>query len=152
MAVDEINKNQKNKPYQILKSHFKGELSDRKIALWGLSFKPNTNDMRDAPSLNFLDSMLAQGAHVVAHDPEAGNEALVRYKQHENFSVCEDPYQALVDAEALVLLTEWRQYWAPDFDRMRNTMSSAVIVDGRNIWSSERTRQRGFIYYSIGRP
>jgi UDPglucose 6-dehydrogenase len=151
-AVDEVNLKQKNKPFQILEKHFDSDLKNRTVALWGLSFKPNTDDMREAPSRRFLDSALKSGALVVAHDPQAGNEALKAYGDHDGFSVVDDPYVALESADALVLLTEWRQYWAPDFQRIHELMRTPVIVDGRNIWSPRRVRQRGFTYYSIGRP
>lgn len=151
-AVDTINKTQKNKPFQKLEQHFKGNLSGKTVALWGLSFKPNTDDMREAPSLNFLDSALGRGVRIQAHDPQAGNEALARYSHRENFSISDDPYEVLKCADALVLLTEWRQYWAPDFERIGEVMKEKVIIDGRNIWSPRLIRQRGFTYYSIGRP
>jgi UDPglucose 6-dehydrogenase len=150
--VDAVNDRQKTQPYQKLARHYEGDLKGRKIALWGLSFKPNTDDMREAPSLYFVESVLAQGAQVIAHDPQAGDEALGRFAGHSGFSVNGDPYEALDDADALVLLTEWRQYWAPDFERMGSLMKEKVIVDGRNIWSPERVRKHGFAYYSIGRP
>jgi UDPglucose 6-dehydrogenase len=151
-AVDDVNSRQKQKPFQILKKHFKGKLSGLRIALWGLSFKPNTDDMREAPSLDFVTSVLDSGGRVTAHDPQAGQEALKRFKGAPNFAVAEDPYEATQEADALVLLTEWRQYWAPDYQRLVETMRQTVIVDGRNIWSPQRVRQRGFTYYSIGRP
>ena len=152
VAVDEINSKQKTMPYQKLKKHFEGDIEGKIVALWGLSFKPNTDDMREAPSLDFLEAALADGAKIRAHDPQAGEEALRRFPGHPDFSVVDDPYVALEGADALVLLTEWRQYWAPDFERMRSCMKDKVIVDGRNIWSPQRVRQRGFAYYSMGRP
>ena len=120
--------------------------------MWGLSYKPNTADMREAPAIEFVTAALDRGASVRAHDPKAGEEAIKRFGSRAGFSVATDPYEALDGADALVLLTEWRQYWAPDFQRMRSAMRRPVIVDGRNIWSPERVRKRGFTYYSIGRP
>lgn len=151
-AVDHVNVQQKLKPFQLLEKHFEGKLEGLKIGLWGLSFKPNTDDMREAPSLEFIHAALEKGAAVEAHDPQAEEEALRHFRGQEGFSVAGDPYAALEGAHALVLLTEWRLYWAPDYRRMHEAMKQPVIIDGRNIWSPERVRQRGFTYYSIGRP
>lgn len=151
-AVDAVNDNQKHKVFQILERHFNGDLKEKKIALWGLAFKPNTDDIREAPSLEFVTAALDAGATVRAHDPQAGEEALRRFRDRPGFSVSDDPYEALEGADALALLTEWRLYWAPDYQRMRETMRDAVLIDGRNIWNPQRVRQRGFTYYGIGRP
>ncbi len=151
-AVDVVNQNQKQKPFQILTKHFKGDLEHKVVALWGLSFKPNTDDMREAPSLDFIDAVLERGGVIRAHDPQAGDEAIRRFGDRTGFQVAKDPYSALVGADAVVLLTEWRMYWAPDFQRMHQSMRQPVVIDGRNIWSPDRVRQRGFTYYAIGRP
>jgi len=120
--------------------------------VWGLSFKPNTDDMREAPSLNLIDSIISAGGKVRAHDPEAAGEAKKVFNGREGFKIFKDPYKAAKGADALVLITEWKLYWAPDFDRLGREMNQAVIVDGRNIWSPDVVRRRGIIYYSIGRP
>lgn len=151
-AVEAVNNRQKNKAFEKLDRHFGGELSGLKIAIWGLSFKPNTDDMREAPALNLVDALLAEGVNVCAHDPEAMEEAAHLYPEDSGFSLADDPYAAAEDADALVLMTEWKLYWAPDFDRLRQEMQQAVIVDGRNIWSPPIVRRRGFTYYAIGRP
>jgi len=151
-AVDQVNSRQKHKPFQILERHFEGLLAGKTIALWGLSFKPNTDDMREAPSLEFVTAVLNADGKVCAHDPQAGDVARRRFGDESGFTVCDDPYMAAEGADALVLLTEWRQYWAPDYLRLHESMREHVIVDGRNIWSPQRVRQRGFTYYSIGRP
>lgn len=151
-AVEAVNNRQKNKAFEKLDRHFGGELSGLKIAIWGLSFKPNTDDMREAPALNLVDALLAEGVNVCAHDPEAMEEAAHLYPKDSGFSLADDPYAAAEDADALVLMTEWKLYWAPDFDRLRQEMQQAVIVDGRNIWSPPIVRRRGFTYYAIGRP
>ena len=151
-AVDAVNRRQKLKPFNLLLNHFDGDLKGRKIALWGLAFKPNTDDMREAPSLNFVESVLEAGGEIIAHDPQACEEAHQRFAGLQGFSTRDDPYAAAEDADALVLLTEWRQYWAPDFEKLHHAMKQPVIMDGRNIWSPERVRQRGFSYYAIGRP
>lgn len=151
-AVEAVNNRQKTKAFEILDRHFGGELSGLKIAVWGLSFKPNTDDMREAPALNLIDALLAEGASVCAHDPEAMQEAARLYPQDSGFSLADDPYQAAREADALVLMTEWKLYWAPDFDRLHQLMQQPVMVDGRNIWSPPIVRRRGFTYYAIGRP
>lgn len=151
-AVETVNNRQKHKPYELLSRHFNGNVRGLTVALWGLSFKPNTDDMREAPSLNLIDSILAGGGSVRAHDPEATGEARKIFKGKPGFEVVDDPYEAARNADALVLITEWKLYWAPDFDRLKGEMKQAVIVDGRNIWAPEVVRRRGITYYSIGRP
>jgi len=151
-AVESVNNRQKHRPFELLDGHFDGALGGLTVALWGLSFKPNTDDMREAPSLNLIESILSAGGSVRAHDPEAASEANLIYAGREGFETIDDPYAAAQGADALVLITEWKLYWAPDFDRLRREMKQSVIVDGRNIWSPEVVRRRGITYYSIGRP
>lgn len=151
-AVEAVNDEQKTKLFEKLDAHFGGDLRGKKIAIWGLSFKPNTNDMRDAPSRTLIEALLAEGARVSAHDPKALDEAELLYEGEDGIAFFEDPYDAAEGADALVLVTEWRQYWAPDFAALRALMAEKVIVDGRNIWVPEVVRRRGFTYYSIGRP
>jgi UDPglucose 6-dehydrogenase len=151
-AVESVNNRQKHKPFELLNGHFDGNIEGLKVALWGLSFKPNTDDMREAPSLNLIESIISAGGKVRAHDPEAAGEAKKIFKGRAGFKFCKDPYKAAKGADALVLITEWKPYWAPDFDRLGREMNQAVIVDGRNIWSPDVVRRRGIIYYSIGRP
>jgi UDPglucose 6-dehydrogenase len=151
-AVEAVNNRQKNKPFELLSEHFKGGLEGLTVALWGLAFKPNTDDMREAPSLNLIDALLDAGALVVAHDPEAEHEAQRIYSGKPGFTTCEDPYDAAVGADSLVLITEWKLYWAPDFERLGREMRQPVVIDARNIWSPEAVRRRGITYYAIGRP
>jgi UDPglucose 6-dehydrogenase len=151
-AVEAVNQRQKRVPFELLERHFGGTLDGLTIAVWGLSFKPNTDDMREAPSLELVQAALAAGACVRAHDPQANGEALRQLAAGDRFELVDDPYVAAAGADALVLITEWRLYWAPDFDRLRREMKQAVIVDGRNIWSPAVARRRGFSYYAIGRP
>jgi len=151
-AVEAVNARQKHVPFALLSGHFDGRLEGLEIALWGLSFKPNTDDMREAPSIDFVRAVLDAGGRVRAHDPEAAAEAQHRFAGEDGFSVRADPYAAAAGADALVLMTEWKQYWAPDFDRLRREMKQPVIVDARNIWSPAAARRRGFEYYAIGRP
>jgi len=151
-AVEAVNNRQKQKPFELLSRHFEGQMAGLKVAVWGLSFKPNTDDMREAPSLNLIESCLAADSSVRAHDPEANEEAGLLFEDQAGFRTFEDPYEAAAGADALVLMTEWKLYWAPDFDSLRESMSQAVIVDGRNIWAPEVVRRRGLTYYAIGRP
>ena len=151
-AVEAVNQRQKRVPFELLARHFSGELESLTIAVWGLSFKPNTDDIREAPSLELIHAALGAGARVRAHDPQAEGEALRLLAADGRFELVDDPYVAAAGADALVLITEWRLYWAPDFDRLRREMKQAVIVDGRNIWSTAVARRRGFSYYAIGRP
>ena len=151
-AVEAVNNRQKAKAFEILDRHFGGDLSGLKIAVWGLAFKPNTDDMREAPALNLIDALLAEGASVCAHDPEAMAEAAQLYPGDGGFSLADDPYSAAAGADALVLMTEWKLYWAPDFERLQQQMAQAVIVDGRNIWSPAIVRRHGITYFAIGRP
>jgi len=151
-AVEAVNNRQKQVPFQLLERHFEGSLAGLEVALWGLAFKPNTDDIREAPSLVLTRALLDAGARVRAHDPQAGEEALNAMAGCDGFEVRADPYEAAKGADALVLITEWRLYWAPDFDRLHREMKQPVIVDGRNIWSPATARRRGFSYYAIGRP
>jgi UDPglucose 6-dehydrogenase len=151
-AVEAVNNRQKRLPFDLLRRHFQNRVEGLTVALWGLSFKPNTDDMREAPSLDFLNAALDAGIRVRAHDPHAGNEARRLLAGREGFAVCADPYEAAAGADALVLITEWRLYWAPEFDRLRREMKQPVIVDCRNIWAPAVVRRRGFSYYAIGRP
>jgi len=151
-AVEAVNNRQKHKPFELLSRHFDGRLDGLKVAVWGLSFKPNTDDMREAPSVVLIEALISAGASVRAHDPEAAEEAGKIFNGREEFSTFEDPYAAAAGADALVLITEWKLYWAPDFDRLHESMNQAVIVDGRNIWSPEVIRRRGMTYHAIGRP
>jgi len=151
-AVESVNNRQKHRPFELLSTHFDGKLDGLTVAVWGLSFKPNTDDMREAPSLSLIDALILSGASVRAHDPEAAAEASKIFAGRAGFETVTDPYEAAKDADALVLITEWKLYWAPDFERLKHDMKQAVIVDGRNIWSPEVVRRRGITYYAIGRP
>ncbi len=151
-AVEAVNNRQKSKPFELLQRHFGPSLAGCRIAIWGLAFKPSTDDMRDAPSVNLIEALLSHGASVAAHDPEAAGEARKKFNDRDGFTLCDDPYLAAEGADALVLITEWKLYWAPDFDRLHDCMKQPVIVDGRNIWPPQVVRRRGFNYYAIGRP
>jgi len=151
-AVENVNNHQKTRLYAMLDKQFDGDLAGRCIAIWGLSFKPNTDDMREAPSLVLIDALLAAGASVRAHDPEAMREASAIYAGNADFSTHGDLYEAAEGADALVLVTEWKHYWIPDFERLAGLMRENVLVDGRNIWPQSAAQRHGFTYHAIGRP
>jgi UDPglucose 6-dehydrogenase len=151
-AVEHVNAYQKTHLYEMLNRGFNGELDGKCIAIWGLSFKPNTDDMREAPSRVLIDALLEAGASIRAHDPEAMEEALKIYGENESFSVHDDQYDAVSGADALVLVTEWKLYWIPDYERLAANMRQKVLVDGRNIWPQETALKLGFSCHAIGRP
>ena len=125
------------------------DLSGKTIAVWGLSFKPNTDDMREAPSLVTIQGLLARGARVVAHDPVAMDEA--RRHLGDQIEYVDSNYDALTGADALLIHTEWQPYRSPDFKRMAEAMSRPLILDGRNLYDPEDMAEHGFQYISIGR-
>jgi UDPglucose 6-dehydrogenase len=148
-AVMTVNDKQKTKLVKRMKEHFGGSLQGKTIAIWGLSFKPHTDDIREAPSLYIIEELLKEGATVHVHDPEAlGNvKKLFGAKIHYH----ESEYDVLQNADALLIATEWPEYRNPDFDRMATTMKNKIIFDGRNLYSLENVTELGFTYYSIGR-
>lgn len=150
-AAEAVNSRQKGKLFDILMGHYEGKLEGRTIAVWGLAFKPNTDDLREASSLVLIRALLAAGAHVRAHDPQAMPAARVQLANEDRLDFLDSPYAATESADALVLVTEWRQYWAPNFERLAQNLRQPVLVDGRNIWDPAIVRQRGFTYYGIGR-
>jgi UDPglucose 6-dehydrogenase len=148
VATDKVNVRQKGLLFRKLKKHFDGDVRGRRICVWGLAFKPKTDDLRESPALTLIDALLADGAEVVVHDPEAEENARARYA--DKLAFCDDAYDAAKDAEAVVLVTEWRQYQNPDFERLKALMARPLLVDGRNIWSSYGTRKMGFTYEGVG--
>ena len=154
-AVEARNALQKTLLFQALREHFNGHLQGRVVALWGLSFKPGTDDLREAPSLVLLDALLAAGAKVQACDPVATGKVAARYSQtlqSGQLSLSESPYKVTEGADALVLVTEWKQFRQPDFNRIRAAMRMPVLFDGRNIYAAEQLASLGFLYRGIGRP
>jgi UDPglucose 6-dehydrogenase len=151
-AVEEVNTHQKTHLFEMLNMHFDDGLQGKRIAIWGIAFKPNTNDMREAPSRVLIEALLAAGATIQAHDPEAMPEAMELYGRSGQFSVHEEQYQAAKEADALVLVTEWKHYWIPDFERLSGLMKQRVLFDGRNIWPQSAALRHGFHYHAIGRP
>lgn len=147
-AVEEVNASQKSVLFEKLYRYFSGKLEGKKIAIWGLSFKPQTDDMREAPSLVIVEKLLAAGAEVIAYDPVAAEEAKRRIG--EEITYAKDQYEALIDAEALLLVTEWREFRFPNFSVMKKLMSKPLIFDGRNVYEPEEIYKQGFEYFSIG--
>jgi UDPglucose 6-dehydrogenase len=147
-AVEMVNDAQKGRLVDKMQAHFK-DMKGRKIAVWGLAFKPRTDDMRDAPAIAIIDRLLALGVTVRAYDPEAA--ATARNIFGVRIAVCEKSYDALAEADALAIVTEWNEFREPDFEKMRKLMRSPVVFDGRNLYSPEHMRALGFTYFSIGR-
>lgn len=150
-AVDQVNSRQKAWLYERLLEHFEGRLRGRKIAVWGLAFKPNTNDLREAPSIGLIEALLEAGARVRAHDPEAIPEARRLFGEREGLAFEEDAYMVLDGADALVLVTEWRSFWSPDFKRIRALLKHPVIFDGRNVYDPAALERHGILHYAVGR-
>ncbi len=154
-AVEARNALQKTLLFQAVREHFNGYLQGRVVALWGLAFKPGTDDLREAPSLVLLDALLAAGARVQACDPVAGSGLRERYSEaleSGQLQLRTSPYVAVEGADALVLVTEWKQFRQPDFARVRGLMRMPVLFDGRNIYDSAELAGLGFLYRGIGRP
>ena len=147
-AVEEVNIAQKTRLAAKMRSHF-GTLKGRTIAVWGLAFKPRTDDMREAPSIPLIKMLLAEGADVQAYDPEATKVAKGIFGNKVTFAT--KNYEALKGADGLAIVTEWSEFRRPDFEKMRKLMRSPVVFDGRNLFEPEQMKQSGFTYYSIGR-
>jgi len=150
-AVEAVNEDQKLVLFERIRDHFRGHLRGRTIAVWGLAFKPNTDDMREAPARVLMESLWVEGASVRAYDPEAMDECRRIYGERGDFELCASPEEALDGADALAVVTEWKVFRSPDFELIRERLAAPVIFDGRNIYSPDGMRRRGFTYYSIGR-
>lgn len=148
-AVDRVNERQKLLMANKIRRHFGGDLKGRTIAVWGLAFKPNTDDLRDAPSLAIIKNLLASGAAVHAHDPVANEGAKALFGS--SVTLFDNNYDALEGADALVIVTEWNEFRRPNFERMKALMKTPVIFDGRNIYSPAHVEGLGFLYYGVGR-
>jgi UDPglucose 6-dehydrogenase len=147
-AVEAVNKDQKMVIYNKIMNYFDGDIQGKTIAIWGLSFKPQTDDMREAPSLVIINMLLEAGAKVKAYDPVAMKEA--RHHFGETISYVEDQYEALIDADCLAILTEWPEFRVPNFKIIKKLLNNAVIFDGRNIYDKAEMNRNGFNYYCIG--
>jgi UDPglucose 6-dehydrogenase len=149
-ATEAVNAEQKEVLFLKILSHFGGELRGRKIAVWGLAFKPQTDDMREASSVVIINKLLEEGARVSAYDPEAMERA--RSVFGDRVQLVANAYHALQDAEALAIVTEWNEFRRPNFERMSQLMASPTIFDGRNIYTAAVLQKHGFTYFSIGSP
>jgi len=149
-SIDAVNRKQKQVMIQKVVDHFGTDLRGHTFALWGLAFKPKTDDMRDAPSREIIDGLLARGARIQAFDPEAMNSAEAIYGESDNFQLAGSRDDALLNASALIIATEWRQFRSPDWELLRSSLQEPVIFDGRNIYDPERVAREGFTYYGIG--
>ncbi|MHA6493822.1 UDP-glucose dehydrogenase family protein [Pseudomonas borbori] len=150
-AVELRNAEQKTVLFKKLSAHFNGNLQGKTFALWGLSFKPNTDDMREAPSRVLMEALWESGARVQAYDPEAMNETQRIYGNRPDLGLCGTKEAALQGADALIVVTEWQAFKAPDFELIKQTLSSPVIFDGRNLFDPARLSKKGICYYSVGR-
>jgi UDPglucose 6-dehydrogenase len=148
-AVESVNLRQKHRVSEKLVAALGAKVKGARVAMWGLAFKANTDDMRESPALTVIEDLLAAGAQIVAHDPVAMPEAKRRLDANVEFA--ESSYEALRDADALAVLTDWNEYRHPDFERMRSLLRRALIVDGRNLYAPEKMQRLGFEYHSIGR-
>ncbi len=151
-AAERVNEKQKTFIFSKIEKHFNRALKGKTIALWGLSFKPNTDDMREAPSLVIIDRLLKAGVEIRAYDPIAMGEAKKHLPAGAAVRFVDNPYAALEGADALALVTEWNEFRNPDFDRVKSLLKSPVIFDGRNIYDPQLLRDLGFSYYGVGRP
>jgi UDPglucose 6-dehydrogenase len=151
-AVENVNDRQKQVLFNKVVQHYKGDgLQGKTFALWGLAFKPKTDDMREAPSRVILEALIDAGAAIKAFDPEAMDEARRIYGNKSGLTLVETAEDALRGANALIVVTEWKNFWSPDFDLIKNTLKDAVIFDGRNLYQPELLKKQGITYYGIGR-
>ncbi|MCK5879970.1 MAG: UDP-glucose/GDP-mannose dehydrogenase family protein, partial [Holophagae bacterium] len=151
-AVEQVNRNQPRQLIDKINAHFGGNLSGKKFAVWGLSFKPNTDDMREAPAIPVIHALVAAGATVTAYDPVAIENAKRKFGNLSGLSYTDNSYEALNNADALVLMTEWMEFRKPDFQKLSELLKEPVIFDGRNLFKLKNMKKLGFTYYSIGRP
>ncbi len=148
-SVEKVNAKQKLHLVEKINAYYNGVLQGKHFALWGLAFKPNTDDIREAPALSIINALTSAGAIVTAYDPEAMPN--VKAKIGEKINYAESQYQALVGAEALIIATEWSEFRTPDFERMDQLLKHKVVFDGRNLFDVFKMRELGFHYQSIGR-
>ncbi|KRA20625.1 MULTISPECIES: UDP-glucose/GDP-mannose dehydrogenase family protein [unclassified Lysobacter] len=150
-AVEAVNDSQKGHLFELIQRHYGGAIKGKTFAVWGLAFKPNTDDMREASSRRLLAQLWEAGAKVRAYDPEATEEAQRVFGERDDLVLCDSSRAALADADALVVVTEWKQFRSPDFARVRNALADAVIFDGRNLYHPDEVESAGLAYYGIGR-
>jgi len=150
-AVESVNRRQKEVLVRKMQQHFGEGLKGRILALWGLAFKPNTDDMREAPARTIMEMLWKAGAAVRVYDPVASGEAARIYGKRPDLIICKDAYEAATGADALVIATEWQEFRSPDFERLRELLTAPVIFDGRNLYDPGMVARFGFTYYAIGR-
>lgn len=150
-AVQQVNQNQKKVLFYKIRDYFKGDLKGKTIALWGLSFKPNTDDMREAPSRTLMELLWREGVKVSAYDPVAMSQAQQIYGDRADLKLSATPQETLENADALVIVTEWAVFSSPDFEQIKQALNYPVIFDGRNLYDPSYLRELGFHYYAIGR-
>jgi len=150
-SVEAVNYRQKEQLFEMVSHHYAGALSGKTFAIWGLSFKPNTDDMREAPARVLMGALWQAGARVQAFDPEAMQECQRIYGQRDDLTLMGTQEAALKGADALIIVTEWQHFRAPDFDAIKRSLSAAVVFDGRNLFEPARMKKQGITYYSIGR-
>jgi UDPglucose 6-dehydrogenase len=150
-SVETVNDDQKHRLFEKLRNALGSEMRGLRVAVWGLAFKPNTDDLREAPALTLIDDLLKAGAKVAAHDPVAMPAAKQRIES-DSVTFAELAYDALTGADALAIVTDWNEYRHPDFDRMKGALKRPIIVDGRNLYMPSKMAQLGFQYHSFGRP
>lgn len=148
-AADQINKLQRKLFVKKILKHYDNDVNGKTFAVWGLAFKPKTDDMREAPAITIINSLLEHGAKIQAYDPKAFESA--RFHFADRITYAKNSYEALDNADALLLLTEWNEFRRPDFDRIKETLKTPLIFDGRNQYETKRMQERGFTYYSIGK-
>jgi UDPglucose 6-dehydrogenase len=150
-SVEVVNKRQKEVLFEKISKHFGGDLKGKTFALWGLAFKPGTDDMREAPSRILLERLWAAGARVRAFDPAAMKETRRIFGERADLTLCNRARETLEGADALAIVTEWKEFRSPDFDFLKKQLKSPVIFDGRNLYDPSMMRKQGFKYYAIGR-
>jgi UDPglucose 6-dehydrogenase len=149
-AVERVNERQKHVLPGKVRAHYRDRLQGKCLGIWGLAFKPRTDDIREAPALTLIDEMLKEGVQLRVHDPEAIPN--VRALYGDKLSYCDRPYSALEGVDGLAIVTEWQEFRHPDFEVMRRLMREPTIFDGRNLYEPKSMKSGGFTYYSIGRP
>jgi UDPglucose 6-dehydrogenase len=149
-AVMEVNERQKQHLVQKIRDYYGGSVAGRQFALWGLAFKPNTDDIREAPALELIEALVAEGASITAFDPEAMPN--VRGVVGDRIRYAASQYECLSGADALIIATEWNEFRTPDFDKMAAALKELVVFDGRNLFDVAAMQEKGFYYESIGRP
>jgi len=148
-AVEEVNEKQKSVLFGKLLKHFKGDIKGKQVAVWGLAFKPETDDMREAPALVLIDKLLESGVTVKVYDPIAMKEC--KRRVGDKIVYAADIYDAVLDADALLVVTEWKEFRMPSWGMLKKTMKEAVIFDGRNIYDKQELQENGFSYTCIGK-